>query len=59
MAALTRYFGNGSGRDSYIIRTLGGGHIKDGTFDDRPNLRLGKLFGGGLQDSELKKMYKA
>jgi hypothetical protein len=48
---------NGSGRDSYINRTQGG-HVKEGTFEGKPNLKVDRLF-GRLQDGELMKMFKA
>jgi|LauGreDrversion4_2_1035121.scaffolds.fasta_scaffold1253658_1 hypothetical protein len=58
MIPLPKYLANGSGRDSYIIRTLGGGHTDKATFDERPRLKVDRLF-GRLPDQELKKMYKA
>ena len=35
-----------------------GGHVKEGTFDVKPKIKVDRLF-GRLPDMELKKMYKA
>lgn len=52
-----KYNGNGGGRDTYIIHSMGG-HTKEGTFESKPKLKIDRLF-GRLPDQELSKMYIA
>jgi hypothetical protein len=58
-----RYFGNGGGRDSYIIKDWGGvlnSNDKKGVLAEgySPNLKLDRMF-GRLPDMEMAKMLRA